>query len=218
MSGSSLLVLLTGLAPAYALVLTTPGPNLLVILRASLSGSGRAVAAAALGIGTGAGLAALCAMLAAMLLTREAALLDAMDIIGRVTFAALLARAGWRSIRRASQTTEAAEFASHGSPMTQFGFGVLAAISNPLTVPFFATFFLGHRETRELEIALAACGMIVLMAAGWFAALGLLLARYNARRSIGGRARWPGIAIGCALLACACAAVWPLYQQYRQSM
>ncbi|MBR0669480.1 hypothetical protein GXW71_34375 [Roseomonas hellenica] len=73
MSGSPAVVLLTILAHADVLLLTTPGPNLVVALRVSLSGSFRATLAAALGIGCGAGLASVGALLAATALSCGAA-------------------------------------------------------------------------------------------------------------------------------------------------
>ncbi len=50
--------LLGPLFTAYAPVLAAPGPNLLVVLRASVAGSGRGPVVAALGVACGAGLAA----------------------------------------------------------------------------------------------------------------------------------------------------------------
>lgn len=188
------------LAPAYALVLAAPGPNLLVVLRASLAGRGSA-GSAACGIACGAGLAALAAMLLAAWLRED--LMTGMHVIevaGRLVFAALMTRMGWRSLRRAirraapaSPDVEATQMRAH------FRLGLIAALSNPLTVPFFAGFFLGHPETRDPAIALLACALIMGMAGVWFSAVGLTLARGGWHGRLGAH-RWPEALIGCGLL------------------
>lgn len=211
MASSSFVVLLSGLVPAYALVLSSPGPNLLLIVRASLGGSIAAAIAAAGGIGIGAGAAAFCAVVAANLVTFESAILSEVEVVGRIVFALLLVRSGWRTLRRGASASIAMSAPSGVGPLGQFKLGVLAAMSNPLTVPFFAAFFLAHRETREPHVAFAACSLVVLMATVWFSAVGMLLVRSGWRRRIGAQAGWPETAIGCAFFLCAALAVWPIY-------
>ncbi|MBR0667084.1 LysE family transporter [Roseomonas hellenica] len=210
MATSSLVALLSGLIPAYALVLSSPGPNLLLIIRASLSGSPGATVAAASGIGIGAGVAASCAVLAASLVSLQGAVLDWAEAAGRVVFALLLIRSGWRTLRRVGSVADATSASPEIRHAAQFRLGAVAAMSNPLTVPFFAAFFLAHRETRELPVAIAACSLVALMATGWFIAVGMLLVRSGWRMRMSSNARWPEAAIGCAFFLCAGAAIWPL--------
>lgn len=200
--------MLSALAPTYALVLATPGPNLLVILRAGLSGAARALPAAAIGIACGAGLAAASAGLAAFLLTRGLTFdVHAVEIAGRVVFAALLARAGLRMLRGSGRP---AMLSGEAVASGHFRLGLVTALCNPLTVPFLAAFFLSHGEAHEIGAGLAAGGLVMLMAGGWFALVGLLLARARTGFTFARTDRWPRLTIGLALLACAAATIWPL--------
>ncbi|WP_376101010.1 LysE family transporter (plasmid) [Roseomonas sp. CCTCC AB2023176] len=200
------------LIPSYALVLVTPGPNLLIVLRASLSGSARSVSAAALGIGCGAGLAAIGALLAASALGSGVTTgMTGIEIGGRLLFAALLARAGWRTLRRVGARRETVAINPQSELVGHFRVGLLTALSNPLTLPFFAGYFLSHPETQDPRVALSACALVVAMAIGWFGGLGWLLARRAWRDFYGRAGYWPDLTVGGALLVCACLAVWPVF-------
>lgn len=197
------------LALPYLLVMATPGPNLLLVLRASLEPTARAASAAALGIACGASLAAALAILGAGLLSG----LGGLEGLARLVFVALLARAGWRSLRRAwsgRRETAPAEARRAG----HFRLGLLGAVSNPLTVPFFAGFFLGRVPPGDGVAVAVACLSVFLLAGGWFLMLGRLLAlpRWRGLYLRGG-ARMEA-AIGIALLACAASALWPLLRAW----
>ena len=210
MTASSFLVLLSALVPAYGLVLASPGPNLLVVLRASLSRCVTTTAAAALGVGLGAGLAAFAALVAAQGLTGgDPGVLWELEFAGRLIFVLLLARAGWRSLRRAGMALSHRPVAQV-RPGAGFRLGLFAAMGNPVTLSFFAAFFLGHPETRPLPVALAACGVTLVMAAVWFTLVGLVVIQASGRDVFMGCRRWAETAVGFGMLAYAGFAAWPL--------
>ncbi|UFN49887.1 LysE family transporter [Roseomonas sp. OT10] len=199
-----ILVVPVELALPYLLVMATPGPNLLLILRASLEPSARAAVAAALCIACEASLAAAVAILGGTLLLG----LQGVELAGRIVFAALLARAGWRSLRRAGQIR--AESPGPARTAGHFRLGLLSAMSNPLTVPFFAGFFLGRIPPGDAVAATVACGSVFLLAGSWFLLLGRVLSLPCWRALYLRAGHRMETAVGLALLGCVGMALWPL--------
>lgn len=110
---------------------------------------------------------------------------------------------GWRSLQRAALGPLMASPASGATgARAHFRLGLVAALSNSLTAPFFVGFFLGHPEARDPVGALSICALVMGMAGGWFSVVGLAMARGRWRGGLGA-GRWPESAIGAGLLLCA---------------
>lgn len=169
---------ISSLAIPYALVLASPGPNLLVILRASLASSIVRPLAAALGIGCGAALAAAIAVQGSLLLARA----DQLEVPFGILFAIMLVRSAIALMqgRQASEAVHQDHTARRIS--NAFGLGIVAALSNPMTIPFFLSFFVANPAFRSS--AGLAPAIVFTMAASWFSFIGLFC-KYLASRNIG---------------------------------
>ncbi|GJD49924.1 hypothetical protein OPKNFCMD_2660 [Methylobacterium crusticola] len=195
---------LATLLSSYALVLAVPGPNWLVVLRASLVTPGRGPACAALGIACGAALAAAFAAGCASLLPTSRLVTG----LGTALFAALLVRAALRLLSGRAQAAVDAHRLSPGRDSATFGLGLLAAVSNPVSLAYFAGFFLAHPRP-EGQGALPVVGAAVfVMAATWFGLLGLLFTHPACRHLFARAGRWMHYGIAAGLVACAALAVW----------
>ena len=173
LDGHFLTTLLAALAMPYALVLAVPGPNFLVLLHASLASSGRTALAAALGIASGATLAAATASCIAVLMPSSRVL----EFCGVLIFSIFLLRAAVGMIRNSKPVnTLRDDYVAIAQNRGHFGLGLLVALFNPVTIPFFVSFFLGHPNLSTIEAA-AACATVFVMAALWFGLLGLVFVR-----------------------------------------
>lgn len=198
-----ILPLLASLAAPYALILAAPGPNLLIVLRASLAPSFLRPVAAALGIACGAALAAAAASCSASLMLRSTGL----EYVGAGAFSAILIRSALRLLfPRPDPPTASGQPTAPRRGLGVFALGLFAALSNPMSIPFFISFFVSH-PTFQTGLATAfACLMVFLMATLWFGAIGLVFSTSAARNLHGraGRAFQIGLAvlmIGCAVLS-----------------
>jgi threonine/homoserine/homoserine lactone efflux protein len=177
MPDHSVVALLMALAVPYALVLAAPGPNLLLVLWAGLARTVRASVAAALGIACGATLATIAAAYGASLFVADRPL----QIAGALVFAAILARSAVRLLTAAGPgaTGDPGPGARRTSTRAggAFAAGLLVALSNPMTVPFFLGFFVSQPLARTEAGVAMACLTVFTMAGLWFAALGLVFSR-----------------------------------------
>lgn len=188
------------LVTAYAPVLAAPGPNLLVVLRAGVAGTGRGPLVAALGVACGAGLAAAFAGLGASLLPAGRLVTG----LGTALFALLMLRAAYRlASGRAGLPDDPARFAP-GRDAGTFALGLGAAVTNPVSLAFFAGFFLAHPDRAAVPVAGAA---VFCMAATWFGLVGLVLARPACRARLAGTGRPARLVLAVLLVACAALAV-----------
>ncbi|TNC12825.1 hypothetical protein FF100_14295 [Methylobacterium terricola] len=193
--------LLGPLVTAYAPVLASPGPNLLVVLRASIAAPGRGPLVAALGIACGAALAAGFAGLGASLMPAGRLVTG----IGTALFAFLMLRSALRLVSgRAGLPNDPARLVP-GRDAGTFVLGLGAAVTNPVSLAFFTGFFLAHPGRSALPVAGAA---VFCMAAAWFGLLGFVLARPACRARLAGTGRLTRLALALALVGCAALAVW----------
>jgi threonine/homoserine/homoserine lactone efflux protein len=167
-------MLLAALALPYALVLMVPGPNLFVVLRASLAPAGRTAFPAALGIALGASLAAATASIIAVFMPNNRFIVAC----GVLMFSFFLLRAAAALICNATSGGRVEDARSAVAERRgHFGLGLLSALFNPVTVPFFVGIFLAHPHLSSMQATLAACATVFTMAVVWFGALGIALAR-----------------------------------------
>ncbi|TGD96597.1 LysE family transporter [Methylobacterium nonmethylotrophicum] len=197
--------LLGPLVTTYAPVLATPGPNLLVVVRASVAASGQGPVAAALGVACGAGLAAAIAGLGASLLPASRLVTD----LGTALFVLLMLRAACRLVRDRAGLAEDRARIVRGRAAGTFVLGLGAALTNPVSLAFFAGFFLAHPSREAIP---AAGGIVFCMAATWFGLIGLVLARPACRARLAGGGRLARTTLAAALVACAALAVWRAFQ------
>ncbi|HWK48063.1 MAG TPA: LysE family transporter [Stellaceae bacterium] len=188
-----------GLALPYASVLVVPGPNLLLVTRASIYSSRRFPANVVLGIASG-------ATLAAAIGGSGAALFPAgqiAEIIGTFIFAALLIKAAigliFTSRRGADLSTRPAELERR----TAFLTGLFTALFNPVSISFFGALFLHHPDLRTGSSMIIACFVIFFMASAWFAIVGTLLAVPRCRRYVTSAGSLLPYTVAVALVVCA---------------
>jgi amino acid exporter len=195
---------LSALVMAYALVMVTPGPNLLIVLRASLMPPRRAALTAALGVASGAALTAALASVLAGAVTASYGL----TVLGQVLFAGLLARAGIRSLRGLHQggVTEQSKAGSGRSnvrALSQFRLGLVTALLNPITTAFFASASLGLPRSEVLRTALVLWILVFSMVACWFGLLALIFIQPVARAAYTRGWQYIEFVVGLLLFACA---------------
>lgn len=168
-----MMLLVTSLAVPYALVLASPGPNLLVMLRVSLASSLQRTLAAALGIACGATLAATIAYQGSLLVVWADQLRGPFAIL----LAAILIRSAIHLMRRTRPAQ--GEFDGDTAPRISkaFGLGIAASLSNPMTIPFFLSFFVAHQAIHAT--AWVAPAVVFVMAAGWFSLVGIVLGKLS---------------------------------------
>lgn len=200
------LTTVAALAVPYAMVLATPGPNLLVMVQASLMRPARGAPAAAVGIACGATLAVAVAALGTAVLPPG----RGFEVGGRLVFAFLLARAGAQTLRSSLHGDGLGRAAQGRSRHGPFRLGLFTALSNPLTVPFFAGFFLAQAGNGVLSRAAAPCALVFLMAGGWFGAIGALLSHSRSGALLDlARSRLEPV-VGLGLVGYAAVTLWPV--------
>ncbi|WP_062210440.1 LysE family translocator [Aureimonas sp. AU12] len=164
---------LLAFAGTYSLVVATPGPNLFVVVRASLSPRRHAGLAAALGVAAGAGFLAL---LSSMLAT-TVSLGPAARPVAHAVFAGLLILMGWRAVAAARCPAGAkAPPTPRTRSLASFGLGFATAATNPMSAVFFGTYLIsgdwaGAVRPAPFEAALVAAGVAFL----WFGCVGTAL-------------------------------------------
>jgi len=171
--------LLASLALPYALVLVTPGPNLLVVLRAAVNPSWHRSLSVAAGIATGAAIAGIVAAVGASTLSNLAEL----DTWGSIFLASILLYSAFRLALRSPILQKSQPAASETLSLPLFGLGLATALSNPLSIPFFVSFYLAQPDLRSLSGGAVVCCIIFVMALFWFTAVGWAFSFSAIRRS-----------------------------------
>jgi threonine/homoserine/homoserine lactone efflux protein len=155
------------LAAPYALVLAVPGPNLLVVISACVTHSWRAGAMAAVGVALGAAAAAAVAAAGAALVpaNRTVALASA------VIFCLFLVRAACKMVAAPVRPPLGCAEGAGGGRLEHFASGLAAAFLNPVTIPFFFSFFAARPDLRTPSERAFVVLVIFGMAAAWFGSL-----------------------------------------------
>ena len=183
-------------------MLVIPGPNAFVVLRSSLERSILSPIMAAVGVASGAGIAAVVAAWGASVLPPGPGL----RTLSSVVVALILLRAALRLSTVPPDREGPGESARPGSFGEPFVVGLVTAMMNPLSVPFFAAFFVSHACTGWV-MALVCCA--VFAAAGtWFVSLGVAASRFRRVPLSPPRARTATLAVAAALVAMATRYLW----------
>jgi amino acid exporter len=194
--------LLTTMAAPYALVLASPGPNLLVVLRAGLLPSIRRPLAAALGIALGATLAAGLGVICATVMMP----IRNIEIAGTLVFAAMLLRSAQRLLTGGLNGPAEIEAAARRGAARLFALGFVAAATNPMSISFFVAFFVAHPALQGA--AAWACALVFAMAAVWFGLIGVLFAHSVGRLVSNKIGRILRFGLAAAMIAVAAGAIW----------
>ena len=149
-------------AGSYATMAMIPGPNLLIVARASVDGSRFAAMMTAGGVAAGASLLALLAGSSCAVLFTDASF----HFFATVIFAAMLLMGGVKLIAAGLQTASARPDRPGRDP--HFGLGFLTALTNPVSAVFFgsASVHLSYSSNGIQAHAMAIT--VFLVAACWF--------------------------------------------------
>ncbi|AMJ62443.1 LysE family translocator [Bosea sp. PAMC 26642] len=169
---------ISSLAIPYAFMLVSPGPNLLVVLRVGLASSVARPLAAALGIACGATIAAAIAVQGSALIDRT----DQLEILFSLIFAAMLVRSAIRLLQQAQKSDVELQRNSVKRISQAFALGMVASLSNPITIPFFFSFFIANPKIGSSGET--ACAIVFVMAVSWFSFIGIFC-NYFSRRKTG---------------------------------
>ncbi len=168
--GSFTAISLAAFALSYALVVISPGPNLLVVSHAALTGSRGAALKTAAGVGLGASLLAWLAFSGAVAIGPDSPLRSAM----LATFAAVLAAFGLRTLWRMGRPPAPAHPAH-----SCFAAGFLTALLNPGTAMFLS---LNAMQRSQIAERFAMTAIVFVIALGWFCAVAICINSAAGRR------------------------------------
>ncbi|EUB98121.1 Lysine exporter protein (LYSE/YGGA) [Rhizobium sp. CF080] len=171
--------LLASIALPYALVLMTPGPNLLVVLRVAVNPSWHRSFSVAAGVASGAAVACFLAAIGASTVDT----IDGLDLWGSALLSSILLYSAWRLIRRPASPQASYSPTVGTLNLRLFGLGLVTALSNPLSIPFFVSFYLAEPDFRTLWGRAVVCCVIFLMALTWFTAVGRLFSSSAIQRA-----------------------------------
>lgn len=162
-------------AATYAAVVSVPGPNVLLVSRASLLGRPQG-AAAALGLAAGA------AATAALVLTSVSALKLPLEGILALSlvYGIVLLRTGCRCLPLFQRPQMGVQDSGRGMA-GHFLNGLLTAATNPMTAAFFVGASAGFASDGAPRPSAAAVAIVFLVAFAWFGALGLILSASGSR-------------------------------------
>ena len=156
-------------AAAYAIIAIIPGPNLLIVARASMAGSRYGALITAWGVACGASLLALVAASSSAVFITDTLFRASANAV----FAMMLLMVGVKLISNSGTLARAAPVTPSRSP--HFGVGFLTALSNPISAVFFSSasvhFNVGVGGSRAEAIAMA----VFLVAACWFGLVALAI-------------------------------------------
>ncbi|WP_046665760.1 LysE family translocator [Neorhizobium galegae] len=179
-----MVALFTSLVLPYALMLMTPGPNLLIVLRIAMKPSWYRVMTVAAGIACGATVACFLAAFGASTFEK----FDKLETVGRILLAGILIHSAFRLISRHPASSPPEASTPETLAIRLFALGLATALSNPLSVPFFVSFYLAAPSLRTTGGVTVACCLIFSMAFAWFVLAGRLFSLSAIRRR-GGRWR-----------------------------
>jgi threonine/homoserine/homoserine lactone efflux protein len=177
-----MVALFTSLVLPYALMLMTPGPNLLIVLRIAMKPSLHRVMAVAAGIACGATVACFLAAFGASTFEK----FDELETVSRILLAGILIHSAFRLIRRHPASSPPEASTPETLAIRLFALGLATALSNPLSVPFFVSFYLAAPSLRTSGGVTVACCLIFSMAFAWYVLAGRLFSLSAIRRR-GGR-------------------------------
>lgn len=200
----SIVLLVASLAVPYALVLASPGPNLLVMLRVSFASPISGTLAAALGISCGATLAATIGYQGSLLVVWADRLQEPFAIL----LAAILVRSAIRMMRLNNASRGGVQTEKALRMSKAFGLGIVSSLSNPMTVPFFLSFFLAHQTLRPF--AWLAPAVVFVMAAIWFSCVGIALGKISTMQVSSATRLYARLAISISMIAYATHIIYTL--------
>ncbi|MCQ1574159.1 LysE family transporter [Neorhizobium galegae] len=175
--------LLASLALPYALVLMSPGPNLFVVLRVAVEPSWYRSLSIAAGIASGATVACYLAAIG----TSTLGTFDDLNLWASLLLSSILLYSAWRLIRHPARRQGSQSLSPETFHVRLFGLGLATALSNPLSIPFFASFYLAEPGFRTASGNAVVCAVIFLMAMLWFTAVGVLVSVSSIRST---EAKW----------------------------
>ncbi|WP_245437542.1 MULTISPECIES: LysE family transporter [Neorhizobium] len=175
--------LLASLALPYALVLISPGPNLFMVLRVAVEPSWYRSLSVAAGIASGAAAACYIAAIGTSTLGN----FDGLNRWASLLLSSILLHSAWRLIRHPASRRASRSLSPETFHVRLFGLGLVTALCNPLSFPFFASFYLAEPGFRTATGNAVACGVIFLMAMLWFTAVGVLVSTRSTRST---EAKW----------------------------
>jgi len=199
-----ILSLIASIAAPYALILAAPGPNLLVVLRASMVPSLARPVAAALGIACGATTAAALAAYSASFVLP----MKGLESLATMVFSAILVRSALRLLFHKPKPADPEALIATRRISSVFALGLFAALSNPMSIPFFISFFVAN-PVFQTSLPLA-CFIVFAMASVWFSAIGVLFAQSAARNLVGQSWLYFSHGLGLLMIGCAIASIWKL--------
>ncbi|SNB53654.1 Threonine/homoserine/homoserine lactone efflux protein [Arboricoccus pini] len=169
--------ILASLAMPYALVLITPGPNLMVVLRIAMRPSWHRSASIASGVATGAALVNLFAAMSATVLHS----MQQLQLWGSTILALVLLRSAIQLVRsaRRQRADIPAEPSQHHVQV--FALGLATALANPFSFTFFVSTYVATPGLTTVQSVLLASSLIFLMALCWFFAVSRLFSVSVAR-------------------------------------
>ncbi|MEO3999044.1 LysE family transporter [Mesorhizobium sp. CAU 1732] len=162
----------------YGALLIVPGPSMLAVSSAGMRGARRCAGAAAFGVAIGTALL----ILGVFQARAQLASVPALSIAGELMFAATLLIVGANTIRRAVLPINGIAAArARGTGTACFVLGLLAALTNPISLAFFTSVVLSvPAEALAQSRVMLPIGVFV-MALGWFSLVGLAVSSAMAR-------------------------------------
>ncbi len=149
-------------AVSYATLAMIPGPNTLIVARASLAGSRFAALATAAGVAVGASLLALLAAGSCAALFAD----TGFRVVASVVFAIMLSLVGVRLVAGSLHSDGATMVPTGRNP--HFGLGFLTALTNPVSAVFFGSASVRLGEGLGGGSAETIAVTVFLVAACWF--------------------------------------------------
>lgn len=171
----------SGLLPfmaGYGALLVVPGPSMLAVSSAGLTGARRSAGAAALGVAIGTALLVLGVFQA----RAQLASVPALSIAGEMMFAATLLIVGTKAIRRAVLPIRGVPVASScATGSAFFVIGLLAALTNPISLAFFTSAVLSVPVETFAQSRMVLPAGVFAMALCWFSLVALAVSSSMAR-------------------------------------
>jgi threonine/homoserine/homoserine lactone efflux protein len=202
MADTALAPLLLQFAAAYGCMLVVPGQNMLLVMRSHDGSSALKPLLAAAGIACGAALASLVAASSAAVLPTG----SGFRALSGVLLAGILLRTAVQSSRCAAPMPLPEAGLPSSASLTPFLLGLGAALLNPVSVPYFASFFVSHACSRLA--AVLTCGLVFTMAGLWFSTIGLVTVRLGRLAVPIACRRALNLATAALLVALAVRALW----------
>ena len=193
--------MLAGLFVVHALALASPGPNVLIVMRAALGDSRRSGVLTALGVASGAAMWSIAALFGLSLeLVRTPMLAAALRAVGGL----YLVHLGWRLWRGAGDDAFArladVDLPARLGDARAYRQGVLTNLTNPKALVFFVGIFGALLPpAAPLWVKLCAIAIVVVNATAWHVALACFFSTRRARHVYARVKPWVDRIAGAAL-------------------